>query len=404
MKVLVIYESPLTKIGQDYYAVDSWMRFALFLAARCEQVTLWTPVVVREPGTSPSPDRWRLDLGALRIEHQDHYNTFVSYYKLWLRRGRSWQQHADHLVREHDVVVLWHPSPMIGMVARSANQFKKPFVVVLAGDLRAQSDRILASRGLRKFLYRLLIRFWVRREIRCCRCASLLYAYSRELAMRHSSSTAEVKLMRSFSHISLADFVHREDSCQGTDVRLLRACWLIPSKGLEYLLKAVAVLVRRGVNVRLEVIGKERTAGYQGRLENLARRLGIGDRVHFPGWMPFDRIHEAYLRSDIQVISSLAEGTPRVIFEGAARGLPLVCTTAGGSADTLRHETDALLVPPADPTAMADAIQRIVENGPLRRRLIENGYALAREASFEHVGLEFLEDLRKLTTSPSHRG
>jgi len=396
MKLLLIFESPLARIGGDYYAVDSWMRFALFLASRCERVTLWAPVDVRAAETSPPPDSWRLSLNGLRVEHHDCYRTFVEYCRLWLRRARAWRRHLGAIMDDHDVVCLWHPSPMLRMVARAASRRRKPFMVVLAGDMLSQSDRILAASGAKRLLYRLLVGFWVRKEIRDCRNASMIYAYSRELAARHRSSRAQIKLKRSFSQMSLDDFVYRTDTCQGDQIRVLRACWLIPSKGLEDLLEAVGLVVGRGARVWLDVIGKERVAGYQASLEALASRLGIRDRVSFRGWLPFDRIHEAYVGSDIQVISSLAEGTPRVIFEGAARGLPLVSTSVGGIPLAVRDEHDALLVPPRDPVALAVAIERVIDDGVLRRRLIEHGYANAREASFERDGMEFLADLRSL--------
>lgn len=373
------------------------MRFALFLASQCEQVTVWAPVRVWESGVAPPPGSWRLDLGGVRIAHHDWYNTFASYYRLWLRRSRSWRRHGNSLVRDHDIIVLWHPSPMIGMISKCATRFEKPLVVVLAGDMRAQSDRILASGGIKRLLYRMLMEYWVRREVRFCQNASLLYAYNGDLAARHASSRAQVKLMRSFSQLSLDDFIYREDTCGGPGIRLLRVCWLVPSKGIEYLLEGVSLLIRQGMKVELEIVGKERVVGYQAGLENLAKRLGIGDQVRFSGWVAFDQIQEAYLRSDIQVISSLAEGTPRVIFEGAARGLPLVSTNVGGIPQAVQDGFDALLVPAADPVAVAEAVRRVVQDGTLRRKLIEHGYASAREASFERVGVQFVADLQSLT-------
>jgi glycosyltransferase involved in cell wall biosynthesis len=81
------------------------------------------------------------------------------------------------------------------------------------------------------------------------------------------------------------------------------------------------------------------------------------------------------------------------VIEGFARGLPLVCTAVGGCADTLLHERDALLVPPRDAGALAGAVERMVHDGSLRRRLIQEGYQRARSVTFEQVGVRLLAEI-----------
>ncbi len=395
MRLLLVHESPLEKIGEEYYAVDPWIRFPQHLAAHCDRLTLWSPVRLREAGAVPSPESWAVHSPNLRIAPHDDYHTFIGCYALWPRRVWAWRRRIRKLLREHDAVLLRHPSPLIGLVARAAVEVRKPLIVLLVGDLAAQSDRVHGSRGLKRLLYRGLARFWVGREIRWCREAALLFAYGESLAARHRSSGVPIVPMQT-PHVSESDFVFREDTCVGSEIRLLRVCWLVPSKGLEILLEAVAALARQGMNVKLDVLGKERVKGYQASLQALAAGLGIADRVTFHGWIPFTRLRERYLAGDIQVISSLAEGVPRVIVEGAAHGLPLVCTASGGSADRLTHEREALVVPPGDADALAGAIRRIVENPALRRSLIHQGYRLARAAGFETKGIEFLEAIRQV--------
>ncbi len=399
MRLLLVHESPLEKIGDHYYAVDPWIRFPMHLARHSDGMTLLVPVVVRGPEESPLPESWKLE-DSLQIVHHDSYQTFVHYYSLWLRKVWTWRRKVDDLVRDHDLVVLRHPSPMIGLIGRAAARCSKPFVILLVGDIAAQSDRILGSAGLKRALYRMVLRWWVYLEKHWCRRAALIYVYSAELASRHLESRSKVRRMRT-PHLSVEDFVYREDSCQGEEIRLLRVCWMVPSKGLECLLQTAALLAGRGLPIRLDLIGKERVPGYRASLERLARSLGIGNCVEFSGWIPFDRLQEKYLQSDIQVISSLAEGTPRVILEGAARGLPLVSTNVGGIPDVVKDGYDAVLVPPGDPTSLADAIERVIKDGLLCRRLVEGGYRSAREASFERAGMQFLADLQSLVSDAS---
>lgn len=395
MRLLVISESPLEEIGRDYYAVESLVKIPQYLAAHCGHVTMWSPTVVREAGSPPLPGSWRMEPGNLTIKHQDYYYSFATYYRLWPWRRRVWRENADCLIKEHDLVMLIVPSPIISVVTESARRHRRPLVFIVAGDIETQSDRILYNRGLKRWLYLVLARLLAFQEVRCARHTAAVYVFSKELARRHEGNGRLVRLIQ-YPHLSLRDFVHREDTCQSDEIRLLRTCWLLPSKGIEYLLEAVALLLKRGLKVHLEVVGKQRVMGYQDSLESYAERLGIRDRVAFCGWVSFDKMAEVYLRSDINVISSLAEGTPRVIVEGFARGVPLVCTRVGGCEDFLAHEEDALLVSPGDPEAMALAIERIVRDGELRRKMIRHGYEKARSATFEILGMKLLEEFREI--------
>ena len=67
----------------------------------------------------------------------------------------------------------------------------------------------------------------------------------------------------------------------------------------------------------------------------------------------------------------------------------------------VRDGYDGVLVPPGDPALLADAIERVIQDGVMRRRLIEGGCKSAREASFERAGMNFLEDLRSLVSEGS---
>lgn len=398
MRLLILSESPLVKQGADYYAVDPWIKIPCALSEHCERVTLWAPVRVCDAASPPPNDSWKVDRKQLAIEPNDYYVRFVDFYRLLPRRFFAWRRTADRLVRAHDLVIIRAPSPMGPLLVRQARRRGRPIVFMILLNILTQSDRLIASRGLKRLLYSALVKGLLRQEALAVRRAKLTYVYSRELAERHRRNTTTIKMIQD-AHLRLDDLVPRADTCQGPVIRLLRLCWLIPSKGIEYLLEAVALVRQRGVPVRLEIVGQERTAGYRAALEERARRLGIGGDVTFTGWLPFDRVAEAYCRSDIQILSSLGEGTPRCIVEGFARGVPLICSDVGGCKDTLVHERDALMVPPADPAAIAAAIERLVRDGDLRRALIRNGFESARNVTFEHLGMAFLNDLRTIKQS-----
>ncbi|MHA2182656.1 MAG: glycosyltransferase [Promethearchaeota archaeon] len=395
MKILFVTESPLERIGESFYAVDPWIRLPMLFSNILEKVTCFSPVKQIETGQMPSTGTWKVNSSNLKIEKTDYYKTFVGYYRIWLKNKSKWKRNIEKLTNSHDVVIIRVPSPMLSLVTKTAGVCGKPLVVMLVGDIQAQSDRIAASRGLKQVFYKALVKILVLIEVMNCKKAWLIYVYSRELAYRHRKMKELIKLMRT-PHLTMKDFIQREDTCQSDEIKILRVCWLLPSKGIEYLLKAISILAEKELNVKLEIVGKERSLGYQAKLQELADTIGINNRIRFTGWVPFDRIGDVYLRNDIHVISSLSEGTPRCIVEGFARGLPLVATEVGGCKDFLANEKNALLVPAANADAIAEAVFRIVSEKELRKKIIKQGYLEARSVTFEKLGVQMISDVQEV--------
>src|SRR3954452_9345620 len=112
-----------------------------------------------------------------------------------------------------------------------------------------------------------------------------------------------------------------------------------------------------------------------------ARSLGIADSVHWLGI----RTDGAVVREalDVAVMSSDFEGTPLFSFECMAARLPMVVTDVGGQRDIFEDGTSALLVPPQDPPAMAEALLDLLSSSGRRREMAEASYARLYEFRFE---------------------
>jgi len=395
MRLLIVNDNPVLEAADGKaYSVHSWVRFPQHLASICERVTLWSPHDSIAPNSGLPPGAWPLDSSRLRLAPNKRYSGFFDFFRLAFTEGIALRDAALRLAREHDAVVLRLSSPLLELVSWAARKTGKPLVLMSCGDIETQSDHIIASRGLKRALFRILARCITWHEKFRARRASLIYAYSPELAERFSGAGCPVKPMRT-PHISERDIVERKDTCLGGSVKLIRVAWLIPSKGHEYLLRALQLLLDRGRRVSLDIVGDEGYPGCRADLEELAGALRLGGSVRFLGWIPFDEVAAAYRRSDIQVVSSVAEGMPRCVQEGAAEGLPLVSTRVGGCQGLEDGET-ALLVPSGAPAAIADAVERIIEDGGLRRRMIAGGYRMAREHTVESRGRRLLEDIRQV--------
>lgn len=119
-------------------------------------------------------------------------------------------------------------------------------------------------------------------------------------------------------------------------------------KGADVLLEAVRRLAEDNVVVSVIGEGRERRA-----LEKQAAALGVSDAVRFHGFVPAAaRLIRAF---DVVVLSSRTEGTPIVLLEAMAAGVPVVASRVGGIPDVV-SEREALLVPPEQPDLLASAI------------------------------------------------
>jgi glycosyltransferase involved in cell wall biosynthesis len=158
--------------------------------------------------------------------------------------------------------------------------------------------------------------------------------------------------------------------------RILFVGYLIKSKGLDNLLRAMRLLVDAGKSPRLKIVGKgpERSA-----LERLAGRLGIGGRVNFTGPIPLHELAPHYRESDLFVLPSRYEGFGLVLIEAALCGLPIVASRVGGIPEAVVDGETALLTPPDDPRALASAISELFDNPDRARAMGEKGRQFARE-------------------------
>jgi L-malate glycosyltransferase len=151
-----------------------------------------------------------------------------------------------------------------------------------------------------------------------------------------------------------------------------------PVKRQEDLLQAMAILASQGADVHAFFVGDgERRP----KLRELAVSLGLAERAHFLGQRT--DVPAILARATLGVLCSSAEGLPNALVEGMAAGLPMVATSVGGNPDVIADGERGFLVPPFAPTALADAIGRVLANpdrarqmGAAARRFVERELTL----------------------------
>jgi glycosyltransferase involved in cell wall biosynthesis len=138
--------------------------------------------------------------------------------------------------------------------------------------------------------------------------------------------------------------------------RFLSVGHLVPQKGFDVLLRALALCQARGERFHLTIVGK----GYQeSDLRAIARELDVESSVAWLGAPDRASMPEIYRAADAFVLASRHESFGVVVIEALASGLPVAATRCGGPEEIVTPEVGELALP-EDPDALADAMSRLV--------------------------------------------
>jgi len=143
---------------------------------------------------------------------------------------------------------------------------------------------------------------------------------------------------------------------------------LQPEKGVANFLKAAARVSENFPRTRFLVVGD---GPLRGELLDLAEHLGVSERVRFLGYRSDSRALMELM--DLLVVPSLTEGSPLIVLEAMAAGVPVVASAVGGIPDQVRHGREGMLVPPDDPDALVEALGALLRDPAYARRLGEAG-------------------------------
>jgi D-inositol-3-phosphate glycosyltransferase len=158
--------------------------------------------------------------------------------------------------------------------------------------------------------------------------------------------------------------------------RLLYVGRLAPIKGLTTLLDGMARLRQAGSRAHLCIVGgdaDEPLNGHEGELRARLTDLALQDVVTFVGAQPQECLRDWYVAADATVLPSYYESFGMVALEAMACGSPVVASRVGGLQTTVRDRITGVLVPDHDPAALVEALERVLEDGALRRRLGREG-------------------------------
>ena len=161
---------------------------------------------------------------------------------------------------------------------------------------------------------------------------------------------------------------------RGEPFHFLSVGHLVPQKGFDVLLRALAISHAAGDRFHLTIVGK----GYEeAALRGIARELGLEGSVTWLGAPDRSTMPDVYRAADGFVLASRHESFGVVVIEALASGLPVVATRCGGPEEIVTPEC-GILAPPEDPAALAEAMRQLAQRRFERsaiREYFESSYA-----------------------------
>jgi glycosyltransferase involved in cell wall biosynthesis len=372
----ILYHMPFWTAGDGtlWELEGSFARYVDSLAPYFERIVLAVPVF-----DTPQPSGSRVRARNVTLAPLPYFpgpRQFYPQLPQVLSRLRDW-------VKACDVIHLRVPSPAAIFAFRAARRAHKPVFLLVVGDYAALLPH-LPYRGVKHVLFRAYVAFeeWA---LRYMATRALTFANGASLRQKHEGQGARVVETKTTT-LSLDDVSTRVDSDERDRLKLLTVSRIDPRKGLQLLPGVVAELAKRGYHVTLDVVGAP--IGDIGERESSAiaaeaRRQGVASQVRLLGAVPLDRLLPMYRQYGVFVLPTLpGEGIPRVLMEAMAGGTPVVTTNVAGIASLIADGVNGRLAE-ADATGLAGAVESIITDDALRRRLIAGGYQTARAHTLE---------------------
>lgn len=388
MKTLGIYYATACYRDEQgkYYTSNGLGRYLQVLDEKFPQVRVYLLApTTQEPLAHlqyPLPKR-------VQVYELPYFETFRGA----VRVRRSLRRRLRQFVGEHSVDVMWlrYPGAYAPVLWRECQRRGVASFFQIVGEPVSLLRRSPLQNRLIKWLNVLVATIHqkqISRILRFCPAFGISKSVIEPFA-------PAVRRVISPSTLTEETFCWREDTCQNVPLKILFVGALRHEKSLDTLIEALATLQEKGLSVHLYVVGDgdQRTVW-----ESLAAQMLKPGTYRFHGFQTDPAVlHQHYCDADIFVLPSVSEGLGRVLLEAMARSVPVVATNVGGVPDIVRHEETGLLVAPRNPQAMASAIERIILDADLRRRLIANGYALARQHTTEAFLRKVFEFVRETT-------
>jgi len=315
----------------------------------------------------------------------------------------AWYRHVFHRqilknkmkqIINVDLLLVRSPTPLAPFFKSYAGNCKPVFLIV--GDY-LESVKQMTPTTLRDKLIKRYLQWndaLFRKQIR----TTDIIVNSPKLFTTYQAICKSIQQIKTTT-LSASHIVERKDVCQGASIELLYTGRIDLVKGLHELLDAFFILAEKYPNMNLNFVGWEDFSHkpIENELKQKVKAKNLEHRVVFHGKKSIGvELNAMYQQADFYIIPSYHEGFPRTIWEAMANGLPVIATTVGAIPAYLTHRENAILIEPKQVTDIVDAVELLLQDVPLRQRIIQNAFELVKENTLEKQTKLLVEKLESL--------
>lgn len=389
MRVAVFLNLKCHRQSGTLLAEEQYVRFWIALGQSLEHSHLCLPIREADPTEELQGFELDLDPGRFTTCPLPFYGSSFELYRSFSRIAREARASVLRVCADVDLMVCVVPNLLGLYLARQARARGVPSVFYIRGNLGETVRFEYAGSWLgmpARFLATVLQKL-TEREMK----HATTFVVGHELHRRYKRKGYEtVPIITSL--ISEQDIDPPRRRRTAPPYRLLCLGRLSPERGVETLLGALVILKERGgPGFGCDIVGD---GSDRSRLEALALRMGLADDVCFHGFIPYgERVSQLYRSADVFVSPSYTEGFPKVLLEAMAHGCPIVCTGVGAIRDVLTDGKDALIVPPRERFALAEAIGSALGDTEKRARIQDGAHETVKSLTVEQMTRVFLDNV-----------
>jgi glycosyltransferase involved in cell wall biosynthesis len=336
----------------------------------------------------------RLERGNIKVLPAYNYSSFngTNKFTIRIRAWIRWGALLFKALRCSDLALIYFPSTLGLMGAGLGFFMRKPIIAYIGADWAVNNPRtgkVTEPRGLEKLFFeaKSVVGNFLTMRFR----AILMRDYG--FFKRWSKRRSGVFYVPGNTAVSKNDVYERIDTCLGEPIVCLVVASLIPRKGIDDIIRAIGMLIQEGYPLKLWHAGASVPENLA-KMVTLCSQLGVDEHVIFHGYKNYlDELLSLYRQADIFVLASHSEGYPRVVTEAQSQGLPVIATSVGGIPSRLQNGRHAILVSPGKPVEIARAIETIIHDGPMRRKMIADNFRMAQEELSGNSAIEVIGDV-----------
>jgi glycosyltransferase involved in cell wall biosynthesis len=331
--------------------------------------------------------RHALDVEAANIEPLPPLTSTIKAQKYFFQVGKTIRRFAESV----DLLYI----KLAFTVPRALKGLNKPKLLHVVGDTREIVRVSSDYRGVMRLLA----------KVQACDMERTVRQLVAEPATRAATHGRELwdKLGCEAGRVVVSSCLYESEMqppanrTLGDPPRLLFVGYLRPEKGVPNLLNAFHQ-IRSKRHIKLTLVGgSDRTSRAEQDIRRLIDASPYRSDIELAGMLPFGKpLFDAYRQHDLCIQPSLSEGTPRTLIEARGFGCPVVATRVGGIPESVHDGHDGLLVEPGNTEQLAAAIERVLDDEPLRRRLIDAGIHKAKAHSLDRFADELAEEIETL--------